>query len=57
MSEFGLLRAGEVVILSGPALKAALESALIAIRHRKTVRRSDPSPTRLWPANCRGDGS
>ena len=34
-AESGLLRAGPVVILSGPALKADLECVLIAIKHRK----------------------
>ena len=35
MSESGLLRAGGVVVLSGPALKAARDCALIAVKHRK----------------------
>jgi hypothetical protein len=34
-AESGLIRAGGVVVLSGPALRAALECALIAIKHRK----------------------
>ena len=35
MSESGLVRAGGVVVLSGPALKAARDCALIAAKHRK----------------------
>lgn len=35
MSEFGLLRSGGVVVLSGPALRAARDCALIAVKHRK----------------------
>ncbi|MHA7650144.1 hypothetical protein ACX9NE_10415 [Mycobacterium sp. ML4] len=35
MSESGLLRAGGVVVLSGPALRAALQAALIATRNRR----------------------
>ena len=36
MSESGLMRSGGVVVLSGPALKAARDCALIAARHRKS---------------------
>lgn len=35
MNDSGLLRVGPVVVLSGPALKAARDSALIAAKHRK----------------------
>jgi hypothetical protein len=35
MSEDGLLRVDGVVVLSGPALKAARDAALIAARNRK----------------------
>ncbi len=35
MSGSGLMRAGGVVVLSGPALKTDLECVLIAIKHRK----------------------
>ena len=35
MSESGLLHVGGVVVLSGAALKAARDCALIAIKHRK----------------------
>lgn len=35
MSESGLLRVGGFVVLSGPALKAARDCALIAVKHRK----------------------
>lgn len=34
--ESGLLRAGGVVVLAGPALKAARDCALIAAKHRKS---------------------
>lgn len=34
-AETGLTRVGGVVVLSGPALKAARDSALIAAKHRK----------------------
>jgi hypothetical protein len=34
-AESGLLRFGGVVVLTGPALKAARDSALIAAKHRK----------------------
>lgn len=33
--ESGLLRVGGVVVLSGPALRCALDAALVAIRQRK----------------------
>ncbi|QQW36883.1 hypothetical protein [Mycobacterium marinum] len=35
MSESGLTRVGGVIVLSGPALKAALQAVLIAVKHRK----------------------
>lgn len=35
MSKSGLLRVDGVVILSGPALRCALDAALVAIRQRK----------------------
>ncbi|KUI13604.1 hypothetical protein AU192_04160 [Mycobacterium lehmannii] len=34
-AESGLIRAGGVVVLSGPALHSALQATLIAIRNRK----------------------
>lgn len=37
MSQPGLLRVDAVVVLSGPALKAARDCALIAAKHRKSV--------------------
>lgn len=40
MSEFGLIRAGGVVVLSGAALKAALETAVLAIRASRLAGRS-----------------
>lgn len=36
-AESGLLRAGGFVVLTGPALKAARDCALIAIKHRSWV--------------------
>ncbi|MGE2718507.1 hypothetical protein [Mycolicibacterium celeriflavum] len=35
VSESGLLRVGGVVVLSGPALRSALDAALVAIKQRK----------------------
>lgn len=34
-AESGLIRAGGIVVLSGPALRAARDCALIAVKHRK----------------------
>jgi hypothetical protein len=35
MSESGLLRAGGVVVLSGPAMRTTLQGVLIAVKQRK----------------------